>query len=90
LSGADNVQLLEQRLKKAQNQKKMLDKIIKDLEQENVEQGKTLDKVTNGQEYQSKIKSLMEDLRMWKDKNQKLEAAFEKDNETRQNQLERI
>jgi hypothetical protein len=30
-----------------------------------------------------KIKSLMEDLRMWKDKNQKIETAFEKDKETR-------
>ena len=27
---------------------------------------------------------------MWKDKNAKLEAAFERDNETRKNQLERI
>jgi len=25
----------------------------------------------------------MEDLRMWKDKNQKIEAAFERDKETR-------
>jgi hypothetical protein len=55
-----------------------------------VEQGKTLDKVTNGQEYQSKIKQLMEDLRMWKDKNQKIEMAFEKDKETRAMQIEKI
>jgi len=32
----------------------------------------------------------MEDLRMWKDKNSKLEAAFEKDKETRLNQQEKI
>lgn len=32
----------------------------------------------------------MEDLRMWKDKNAKLEAAFTKDKETRQNQMEMI
>ena len=32
----------------------------------------------------------MEDLRMWKDKNTKLEQAFEKDKETRLNQQEKI
>lgn len=32
----------------------------------------------------------MEDLRMWKDKNAKLEQAFEKDKETRLNQQEKI
>lgn len=32
----------------------------------------------------------MEDLRMWKDKNAKLEYAFEKDKETRQNQIEKM
>lgn len=56
-------------MKTAQEQKKVLEKNIKDLENENVENGKTLDKVTNGQEYQNKIKYLIEDLRMWKDKN---------------------
>lgn len=65
-------------------------KHIKELEFQNIEQGKTLDKVTNSQEYQNKIKYLMEDLRMWKDKNAKLEAAFEKDKETRNNQLAKM
>jgi hypothetical protein len=32
----------------------------------------------------------MEDLRMWKDKNQKIEMAFEKDKETREMQVEKI
>jgi hypothetical protein len=32
----------------------------------------------------------MEDLRMWKDKNQKLEQAFVKDKETRESQLEKM
>ena len=57
---------------------------------ENIENGKALDKVTNGQEYQNKIKYLIEDLRMWKDKNQKLDQVFEKDKETRQYQIEKI
>ena len=32
----------------------------------------------------------MEDLRMWKDKNQKLESAFEKDKESRDAQVQRM
>ena len=32
----------------------------------------------------------MEDLRMWKDKNQKLEMAFEKDKESRDAQIVRM
>ena len=32
----------------------------------------------------------MEDLSMWKDKNQKLEQAFVKDKETRESQLEKM
>ena len=67
----------------ARDHKKQLEKNIRALEVENIEQGKTLDKWTNVQEYQAKIKTLMEDLRMWKDKNQKIEYAFEKDKETR-------
>lgn len=73
LAAADSIQKLELQLRNALDQRKNLEKTIKDLEIENIENGKTLDKVTNGQEYQSKIKSLMEDLRMWKDKNQKLD-----------------
>ena len=40
--------------------------------------------MTTGHDYQKKIKALMEDLRMWKDKNTKIEEAFAKDEETRQ------
>lgn len=54
---------------------------------ENYEQSKMLDKVMNNDELHTKIKYLQEDLRMWRDKNQKLEQAFEKDQETRQNQM---
>lgn len=32
----------------------------------------------------------MEDLRMWKDKNHKIEMAFEKDKETREMQVQKI
>lgn len=77
-------------MRNAETEKRGLLKSIKELEYQNHEQGKMLDKVTNSEEHQIKIKYLMEDLRMWKDKNAKLELAFEKDKETRQNQMEKM
>jgi len=75
-------------LAKCVAEKKNLERVIKDLNLEHFEQGKTLDKVVNSEDHHhNKIKYLMEDLRMWRDKNNKLEAAFEKDKETKQNQM---
>lgn len=75
-------------LEKCAAEKKNLGRVIKDLELEFFEQGKTLDKVVGNEDHhQNKIKYLMEDLRMIRDKNSKLEAAFEKDKETKQNQI---
>ena len=48
LSQGDNVTILEGELRDAREYKKTLEKTIRQLEIENVEQGKTLDKVTNG------------------------------------------
>jgi len=41
-------------------------------------------------ESQTKIKSLVEELRVWKEKVKKLEKAVKKDKETRKDQIERI
>ena len=49
-----------------------------------------MDRVQNSDDHQNKIKYLMEDLRMWKDKNAKLEQAFVKDKDTRENQMKKM
>ena len=46
--------------------------------------------MANSQDFQKKIKLLKEDLRMWKDKNEKLLAGFENDDQKRKVQSERF
>ena len=72
LQESGNVQRLQDQLADAKDQKKQLQVNIRELEIENKELGKKLQKMTYGHDYQRKIKQLMEDLRMWKDKNTKM------------------
>ena len=60
------------------------------LEKQNTDQGKALDKLTNDVENHNKIRNLVEELRVWKEKVKKLEKACKKDKETRKEQIERI
>ncbi len=90
MSGTDKILTLEARLKDAQNQKQELEKAIKQLEKQNTDQGKALDKLTNDVENHNKIRNLVEELRVWKEKVKKLEKACKKDKETRKEQIERI
>lgn len=64
--------------------------MIKSSEKQNNDQGKALDKLTNDVEYHNKIKNLVEELRVWKEKVKKLEKKCQKDKETRKEQVERI
>lgn len=69
-----------------QREKKKYQQQLKDLEVEHFEQGRTIDQAVTTDNFQTKVKYLMEDLRMWRDKNAKLEAAYQKEKETRENQ----
>lgn len=42
-----------------------------------------MDKLTNDVEYHTKIKNLVEELRIWKEKVKKLDKGIKKDEETR-------
>ena len=77
-------------MKDAQNEKAELEKGIKMLEKQNNDQGKALDKLTNDVENHNKIRNMVEELRVWKEKVKKLEKACKKDKETRKEQIERI
>ena len=46
---------------------------MKDLEKQHKNQGKALEKLANEEEYQIKMKSLVDELRVWKEKVRKLE-----------------
>mmetsp|Transcript_22719 Transcript_22719/g.21904 ORF Transcript_22719/g.21904 Transcript_22719/m.21904 type:complete len:95 (-) Transcript_22719:665-949(-) len=90
LSGVDKIVQLDSTLKDLQREKAELEKSIKLLERENSDQGKALDKLSSGVEYHTKIKNLVEELRVWKDKVKKLEKRSQKDKETRKQQVEMI
>jgi len=55
-----------------------------------VEQGKQLDKLVNDTECHNKIRNLVEELRVWKEKVKRLEAMTEKEKATRREQIEYI
>lgn len=58
---------------------------MKELEKLHKNQGKALEKLANEEEYQAKMKSLVDELRVWKEKVKKLEAQQEKEENSRKN-----
>jgi uncharacterized protein YihD (DUF1040 family) len=63
---------------------------VKLLEKQHKSQGKALEKLANEDEYQAKMKSLVDELRVWKEKVRKLEIKQEKEEISRKNQSEKI
>jgi uncharacterized protein YihD (DUF1040 family) len=49
-----------------------------------------LEKLANEDEYQTKMKSLVDELRVWKEKVRKIEQQQEKEENSRKNQSEKI
>ena len=86
----DKLIQLEQKLKEVKKERSDLEKQIRQQERCNKDQGKALDKMTNGVDYQIKIKNLVEELRIWKEKVKKLEMDSMREEETRKEQLSRI
>ena len=67
-----------------------LEKKVKELERQHKEQGKVLEKMANEEEFQAKMKSLVDELRVWKEKVKRLEMQQEKEEQTRKSQAEKI
>jgi len=59
---------MEETLKTVKDQKLAWERKIKDAEQRVKDQGKMLAKIEDDEEYQIKQKSLVDELRMWKEK----------------------
>jgi len=68
LSGVDKLIDLEERVRENKERIGELKKITKDLEKVKKENGDTLERLTNGDEFQNKIKSLIFEIKIWKDK----------------------
>ena len=63
--------------------KAKLEKSIKQLEKQNNMQGNAIEKATNSEDQQVKLKALTEDLRVWKQKVATLSSQLERDRDTR-------
>ena len=51
-----------------------LEKKVKELERQHKDQGKALEKMSNEEEFQAKMKILVDELRVWKEKVKKIET----------------
>lgn len=69
----DRLLQLETRLKNGLQEKADLEKKVKELEKQHKDQGKALEKMANEEEFQNKMKCLVDELRIWKEKVKKLE-----------------
>lgn len=67
-----------------------LEKTIKQLEKQNSAQGNAIEKATNSEDQQNKLKSLQEELRVWKQKVATLTTQLERDRETRKDQDQKL
>ena len=74
LSGVDRLLQLEYKLREGLAEKSELEKKVKELERQHKDQGKALEKMSNEEEFQAKMKILVDELRVWKEKVKKIET----------------
>ncbi len=74
LSGVDRLLQLENKLREGLAEKSELEKKVKELERQHKDQGKALEKMSNEEEFQAKMKILVDELRVWKEKVKKIET----------------
>ncbi len=74
LSGVDRLMQLENKLREGMQEKAELEKKVKELERQHKDQGKALEKMSNEEEFQAKMKILVDELRVWKEKVKKIET----------------
>jgi DNA repair exonuclease SbcCD ATPase subunit len=67
-----------------------LRKQIKELEKMSKDKGKALERLTEGDDYNYKIRSLIDEIRMWKEKIRHRQEVYVKSDETTQLQAERM
>ena len=65
---------LENKLKDGLQEKLDLEKKVKELEKQHKDQGKALEKMANEEEFQAKMKCLVDELRVWKEKVKRIET----------------
>lgn len=88
ISGVQQILEMEEQVKNITEQKLRWEKKIKEIESKVKESGKLLNQMEDDEDFILKHKSLVEELRMWKEKVKRSEEQREKDTKSRQNQKE--
>ena len=88
--GLEKLMKYENSLKEAEKRNQELIREIKALQRIQSEQGKALEKMTTENDYVSKIKGLMDELRMAKEKIKEMEEKQKKDEKTMKGQFEHM
>jgi chromosome segregation ATPase len=88
--GLDKLMKYENALKEAEKRNQELIREIKALQRIQNEQGKALEKITVENDYVNKIKSLMDELRIAKEKVKELENKQKKDEKTVKSQFDHM
>lgn len=84
--GVNKLMALEEKLRTSKQEKADLEKKIKDLQIKHKEQGRALEKLSNEDEFQLKLRSLVDELRVWKDKVRKLQEQQQKEERNKKSQ----
>lgn len=88
--GLEKLMKYESALKEAEKRNTELIREIKALQRIQNEQGKALEKITTENDYVNKIKNLMEELRIAREKNKELESKQKKDEKTVKTQFDHM
>ena len=88
--GLEKLMKYENSLKEAEKRNQELIREIKALQRIQSEQGKALEKMTTENDYVSKIKGLMDELRMAKEKIKEMDEKQKKDEKTMKGQIEHM
>jgi len=89
MSGVEKVLELEDKVKENKVRISELKKINKDLEKVKKENGETLERLTSGDVYASKMKSIIVEMKIWKDKQDRLDRKYAASDELQEKQVER-
>ena len=89
MSGVEKVLQLEDQVKENKARVGELKRVYKDLEKVKKENGETLERLTSGDVYANKMKSIIVELKIWKDKQDRLERKYQASDEVEEKQIER-
>ena len=89
-SGVKVMLSLEEKLRDSREKKVELEKRIKELEMRQKEQAKQLERLSNEEDFQLKLRGLVDELRVWRQKVHKLKEQQEKEEHNKKTQQEML